>query len=194
MTTINRQTDLIDGRFSMERVLDIVEWLGIDLEEVGPNGQGDLYTWVTEKGGALYFGKSESASRVRNEEKWIEEARELIANKQMIIGFLAAMIRNRAECRRFRFHPETSSLKHAKDLLAEYEWEGPAVDAFNRDHTPLTIREVEELLIRICVNAGAALCNSSCTGVWESHLTKRTDLLAQFALTEMPGFRDTWEL
>ncbi|MBA4505259.1 hypothetical protein [Corynebacterium sanguinis] len=194
MATRTRQSDLIDGRFSLNDALDIVEWLGIDLEEVGPEERSDLYMWGTEQGGILYVGKSESASRVRNEERWIEEARKLIESKQTVIGFQAVMIRNRAECRRFRFHQETSSLKRAKGLLAEYEWEGPAVEAFNRNRAPLTTREVEELLIRICVNAGAALCNSSCTGLWETYLMKRTDLLAQFALAEMPGFRDVWEL
>lgn len=186
-------TKLIHGRFSIDHMLDIVGWLGIALEPVAPEERSDLYAWVTPEGGIVYIGKSESAARVRNEERWIESGRELLATKQMVTAFQATMIRNRAECQRFRFHAGTSSLEHAANLLTEYEWQGPAVDAFNNNHTPLTVREVEYLMIRICVNAGAALSNASGTGMWESCLLTRGDLLAQFALAEMPGFRDSWE-
>lgn len=147
---------------------------------------GDLYAWATPQREVVYLGKSDSPTRVRDEEGW----RHLDPSAEIVSGIVLLLRVNHAHCEAFTYDPATFDPTRWQAIVAAGDWGGSAVERLWERLLagPPTVAEVEELLIRIAVRYGTPLGNSQYHSQWENPIDRPADTLAVLAVDSDPGF------
>lgn len=169
---------------SFDELIATAASVGVALEIVQPERRAaaDLYVWITPTGEVLYIGRQLSPNRLADELGWVAD---IDPRAELSCGFISLVQQNGGQpvpLRLISFDAEPAFERIRLD-----RWLGVAIEALTARLSagPLTVSDVEKLLVRICVHVGAPVGNSQFAGQWESQLGKPVDTLAILAASSL---------
>lgn len=182
---------------NVNQLVKIAADAGINLEPATPDTE-NLYVYAVDEENpedqhTVYVGKSTDRSRSVTE-----------ANVQgqdymdrIGVGFSALVVENNAKRHSFRFDPATFDPAPILEQIERREWSGRSILKLQRRlwrHTPETPvfsrDDIENFLIRVHVNTGRLIGNSTFASQWEATVGRDPNVAAVLA-ADIARLKDT---
>lgn len=190
---------------SASDLVALVNRVGFQLTETTDDETARIYVWSDCDDSVLYIGKADGqtpARRHRDEAAWTSE--DPHDQNRLMSGIVYLVARNRASVRYYNVEVDQEGAvayapQRAEALFERNGWahDAPyATEVAAAARQGWSVRQIEHLLIRVCVRLGVAVGNASGTGLWEDACGTPTDVLAALlsddiaACTQGPGQTD----
>lgn len=168
---------------TLQELLAAAERVGVTLRRV-TSSEANLYVWATPADEVVYIGKQTSAGRLEDEQNWIRGD----PGYNVLSGIVTLLRVNRAQLHPLHYATSDYDRERWSTIRNEYDWSGSAFDAVDEWHDSPSVKQVENMLVRIAVRYGAPIGNSQFASQWENPIGTIPDTLAVLALTDAPDF------
>lgn len=173
---------------NLDQLVKIAADAGIILEPATSETE-NLYVYAVdaeklEEQHTVYVGKSTDRSRSVTETN--VQCQDYV--DRIGVGFSALVLENNAKRHSFRFDPATFDPTPILEQIVRREWSGPSITKLKKqliDHSPTTPAfsrdDIENFLIRVHVNTGRLIGNSTFTSQWEATVGRAPNVAAVLA-------------
>lgn len=161
---------------SIDQLLESAAAVGIHLEQDTVDN-ANLYVITDPAGINLYIGKAASKRRHLEEDSW----KELDYEANIVSGFPILAAENDARRHPLAFKPSDFHSERLQQHITKFKWSGKGIDLVQgriSSHTPPTVEEIEQILIRTHIRTGRLIGNSQYASQWENPIGTYADTVA----------------